>query len=125
MFADRAYPNGKVHQFHLPLRKLGCELVIDYDKDDVGEQGSYGNLMLVDGNWYTNRMPQRLIDTTKNLVALEDAEDQAETELFYAARRAGVHTDTQLAAIAHAERQLADTPDLKERLYRKTVSSTG
>ena len=118
VLADRAYPHGKVAEFQLPLRKLGCELVIDYDKDEVGEQGSYGNLMLVDGNWYTNTMPQRLIDATKSLVALKEAEDAAETELFYAARRAGMNTDTQLAAIAHAEEQLAEAPDLKERLYR-------
>jgi hypothetical protein len=51
VIVDRAYDNGRVETFHIPARKAGVELVIDYKTKDLGLQGHYEDLILVDGNW--------------------------------------------------------------------------
>jgi hypothetical protein len=62
--AIRAYNNGDVYDFHIPIRLLGCELVIDYKKTNLGLQSSHEDLILVEGNWYVTWMPEDLINAT-------------------------------------------------------------
>ncbi|MCU1585941.1 MAG: hypothetical protein JWM49_2497 [Microbacteriaceae bacterium] len=64
VLCDRAYNNGDVNDFHIPLRLLGCELVIDYKKTNLGLQSSHEDLILVEGNWYVTWMPEDLIGAT-------------------------------------------------------------
>lgn len=64
--ADRAYNNAKAENFQIPARKLGVEFVFDYKDNNLGLQGHYGDLILVDGNWYIKHMPQHLIDAAKD-----------------------------------------------------------
>lgn len=71
VMADRAYNNSRIETFHIPARKAGVELVIDYRAKDLGLQGAYADLYLVDGNWHVRSIPQKLIDATKDLVELE------------------------------------------------------
>jgi hypothetical protein len=66
VIVDRAYNGEKPRNFQIPLRKRGCELVIDYKKTDLGLQNQWRDLILVDGNWYVTWMPQDLIDAAKN-----------------------------------------------------------
>jgi hypothetical protein len=73
VMADRAYNNSRVETFHIPARKAGVELVIDYKTADLGLQGPYKDLILVDGNWHVRSMPKKLIEVTKDLVYLEKA----------------------------------------------------
>jgi len=66
VIVDRAYNGEKARNFQIPVRLRGCELVIDYKKNDLGLQNQWKDLILVDGNWYVTYMPQKLIDATKN-----------------------------------------------------------
>jgi len=78
VMADRAYNNSRVETFHIPARKAGVELVFTYRAKDLGMQGPYKDLILVDGNWHVRSMPQKLIDATKDLVALEKSRSDFE-----------------------------------------------
>ncbi|MGY4856836.1 hypothetical protein [Cryobacterium sp. AP23] len=66
LICDRAYNNERPQNFQIPARKLGVELVIDYKHPDLGQQGFYEDLILVDGNWYVKWMPKRLITATRD-----------------------------------------------------------
>ena len=80
LIADRAYNGEKVKNFHIPVRKRGYELVIDYKKNNLGLQSQFEDLILVDGNWYVTWMPQDLIDATKNYqTRLIDPNDKKKT----------------------------------------------
>lgn len=70
VMADRAYNNSLVETFHIPARKAGVELVIDYRTGDLGLQGHYEDLILVDGNWHVRSLPEKLINATKELAEL-------------------------------------------------------
>ena len=72
LMVDRAYNNGVVETFHIPARKAGVELVIDYQVVDLGLQGHYADLILVDGNWHVRSMPDHLINATEDLATLEN-----------------------------------------------------
>ncbi|MRG60701.1 hypothetical protein GE115_12595 [Agromyces sp. CFH 90414] len=78
---DRAYNGEKIENFHIPVRLAGGELVLEYKKTDLGLQGWFEDLILVDGNWYVNWMPIGLIQASQRLRALEDAVSGAMTAL--------------------------------------------
>jgi hypothetical protein len=78
VMADRAYNNSRVETFHIPARKAGVEFVFTYRAKDLGMQGPYKDLILVDGNWHVRSMPQKLIDATKDLVELEKSRSDFE-----------------------------------------------
>jgi hypothetical protein len=63
---DRAYTNAKPEDFQLVARALGYGLVIDYKIDQLGRQGTYEGMVLVDGAWYCPGMPDVLITATKD-----------------------------------------------------------
>jgi hypothetical protein len=61
---DNAYVNALPRDFAVPLRTSGVDLVLDYNKDQLGIQGSHHGALLVEGWWYCPAMPQQLIDAT-------------------------------------------------------------
>jgi hypothetical protein len=64
---DRAYSQAKAEHFQLPARALGYMPVLDYKVDQLGRQGSYAGMVLVDGTWYSPGMPESLINATLEL----------------------------------------------------------
>lgn len=65
LVADRAYlPGCKADEFQIPLRAKGFKLVFDYPKNIRGQQAGYEGFIMVDGQLYSNGMPQNLIDAT-------------------------------------------------------------
>ena len=103
VMADRAYNNGRVETFHIPARKAGVELVIDYKTIDLGLQGHYEDLILVDGNWHVRSMPQKLITATEDLAELENTKtnyERADYDEKYAAVLARIHNRSAYRMIA-------------------------
>ena len=82
VIVDRAYNNSKVETFHIPARKAGVELVIKYRKPDLGLQGHYEDLILVDGNWHVRSMPEDLIYATADLVELKNKKSEMTAEKY-------------------------------------------
>jgi hypothetical protein len=66
LIGDRAYSNPKPEDFQLPARGLGYQLVLDYKSDQLGRQGSFQGMVLVDGAWYCPGMSDSLINATKD-----------------------------------------------------------
>ena len=62
--ADRAYTEAKAENFQLPARALGYRVVLDYKKDQLGVQGSFGGMLLIEGAWYCPSIPDVLINAT-------------------------------------------------------------
>ena len=62
--ADRAYTNAKPEDFQLPARALGYSPVLDYKIDQLGRQGSFAGMLLVDGAWYCPSIPEVLVTCT-------------------------------------------------------------
>lgn len=74
---DRAYlPGAKEAELQNYLRANGAKLVMDYHKNFLGEQDSFGGAIMVDGNWYCPTMPTKLIDATLRFRAGEDADEK-------------------------------------------------
>jgi hypothetical protein len=66
LVGDRAYSNAKPEDLQLPARALGYDLVVDYAKTQLGHQGSYQGMQLVDGSWYCPGMPESLVTASKD-----------------------------------------------------------
>ena len=111
--AHRAYNGEAIENFHIPAAAAGVDLVIDYKKTDLGLQSHFEDLILVDGSWYVNWMPQRLIDASKELQAIETAIDGANSVLHHEA-----HPTTRAPKLTDAAKQL------KAELLAKAVLST-
>jgi hypothetical protein len=62
--ADRGYTNAKPDDFQLPARALGYSPVLDYKIDQLGHQGSFAGMLLVDGAWYCPSIPEVLVSCT-------------------------------------------------------------
>jgi hypothetical protein len=60
--ADRAYNNLAPANFARPLRALGHDFVVDYRIDQLGIQAQFEDFLLVEGQWYLNCMPSRLVN---------------------------------------------------------------
>jgi hypothetical protein len=108
VMADRAYNGEDIKNFHIPARLLGCDLVIDYKKTDLGVKGYYENLILVDGNWHVNWMPKELIDATDALPKLENEIDAANLRKMKARQDKNASADERRAEIAAADDIIAD-----------------
>jgi hypothetical protein len=50
-------------------------LVLDYTKTQLGHQGSYEGMILVDGNWYCPGMPEKLVNATRDRLNKKIDED--------------------------------------------------
>jgi hypothetical protein len=64
---DRAYSGAFATSFHLPVRAMGFELVIDYRVDQLGRQANSQGAVLVEGAWYCPGMPEVLVAATIDL----------------------------------------------------------
>ena len=83
---DRAYNNLDAANFHIVMINHGYEFVFDYPKDELGIQTSYASgmktdkngrlvrdnraeqnhVIMVEGSWYLNFMPELLINAVKH-----------------------------------------------------------
>jgi hypothetical protein len=66
---DRAYSGALSTVFHLPVRAMGFELVIDYRVDQLGRQANSHGAVLVEGAWYCPGTPEALVSATIDLRA--------------------------------------------------------
>jgi hypothetical protein len=66
---DRAYSAALATRFHLPVRALGFDLVVDYRIDQLGRQANSGGAVMVEGTWYCPSMPEALVNATIDLRA--------------------------------------------------------
>jgi hypothetical protein len=64
---DRAYTQALPERFHLPVRALGYQPVMDYRADQLGIQANTGGAILVEGTWYCPALPGPLITATTRL----------------------------------------------------------
>lgn len=80
VIGDRAYlPGAKEADLQNYLRANDAKLVMDYHKNFLGIQDSFGGAIMVDGNWYCASMPQSLIEATIRYRAGEDADEANRT----------------------------------------------
>ncbi len=66
---DRAYSGALAETFHLPVRALGYQLVVDYRVEQLGCQANSHGAVLVEGTWYCPAMPEVLVAATRDLRA--------------------------------------------------------
>jgi hypothetical protein len=66
---DRAYSGALKERFHLPVRAMGFELVVDYRVDQLGRQANSHGAVMVEGTWYCPSMPEVLVNATIDLRA--------------------------------------------------------
>jgi hypothetical protein len=66
---DRAYSAAFAARFHLPVRAMGFDLVIDYRIDQLGRQANSRGALMVEGTWYCPSMPEALVNATIDLRA--------------------------------------------------------
>jgi hypothetical protein len=61
---DRAYSSAFAAGFHLPVRAMGFDLVVDYRVDQLGRQANSHGAVMVEGTWYCPAMPDVLVNAT-------------------------------------------------------------
>jgi hypothetical protein len=122
VMADRAYNGEHIDNFHIPARLLGCELVIDYKKTDLGVKGYFEDLILVDGNWHVNWMPQDLINASGALPLLEEEVDKARGVIIKAANQDKPLDDEQRKEVDSAQETLDDIPR-REKVALKQIEN--
>jgi hypothetical protein len=66
---DRAYSTAFSTRFHLPVRAMGFDLVVDYRIDQLGRQANSHGAVMVEGTWYCPSMPEVLVNATIDLRA--------------------------------------------------------
>ena len=66
---DRAYSAAFATRFHLPVRAMGFEPVMDYRIDQLGRQANSQGALMVEGTWYCPSMPEALVNATIDLRA--------------------------------------------------------
>ena len=66
---DRAYSTAFAAGFHLPVRAMGFDLVVDYRVDQLGRQANSHGAVMVEGTWYCPSMPEVLVNATIDLRA--------------------------------------------------------
>jgi hypothetical protein len=66
---DRAYSGAFSTRFHLPVRAMGFDLVVDYRIDQLGRQANSHGAVMVEGTWYCPSMPEVLVNATIDLRA--------------------------------------------------------
>ena len=118
---DRAYNYGKIENFALPMRKLGAELVVDYQAKDTGVKGHFGDLIMLDGNLHVNWMPQKLINATTDLEILRSDVSSARDTLYKLTTRKADLTPEQVHTHDDAKATIADAP-AKEAELRKRIA---
>jgi hypothetical protein len=116
VLADRAYNGEKEANFQIPARLMGCELVIDYTVTDLGKQGFYEDLILVDGNWYVQWMPEALIAASKDARKRNDALETAEYDVkMLSAKNSAKLSAAEIATLEKARKLIASSPSYLKR----------
>jgi hypothetical protein len=116
VLADRAYNGEKEENFQIPARLMGCELVIDYTVTDLGKQGFYEDLILVDGNWYVRWMPEALINASKDARKRNDALKTAEFDVkTLSAKNSAKLSEDEIATLEKARKLIATSPPYLKR----------
>jgi len=106
LILDRAYPNGLIDEFALPLRmKHGVKLVFDYKVTELDVQTFNKGLVQVAGSWYIDSLPQALRSADKDYEAVRDTYRKAKEKAMPAERRA-----------------LRDEFDMESELHRKQLT---
>jgi hypothetical protein len=79
---DRAYSGALSENFHLPVRAMGFDLIVDYRIDQLGRQANSQGAVMVEGTWYCPSMPEALVNATIDLRAgrIDDATYKARIE---------------------------------------------
>ena len=117
---DRAYNYERTETFHFPMARLGVDLVFDYKAEDLGLQSHFENLILVDGSWYVNWMPEGLITASRQIAAIEKAKDEARIVLYKSDHRTKTSTaqelDDERAAVVTVTDSAESLPTLQQRL---------
>lgn len=60
LIVDRGYSSKRQEDFHRPVRGLGYDPVMDYQRTELGIQGSYGGMVMLGGTYYCPATPQPL-----------------------------------------------------------------
>ena len=119
---DRNYNAGTIDSFAIPMRKLGVDLVIDYKVKDVGVQGHYKDLVMLDGNWHASWMPKKLIDATTDLESLGRQVSAAKDTLYGAKMRKKAATPEQVTKDNQARKVLAAAPAAEAELRNRIAA---
>lgn len=116
---DRAYNYETIENFHLPMARLGVDLVFDYRAEDLGFQTHFENLILVDGSWYVNWMPEMLIEASRKVADTENARDEAEITIYkmdHPTRRKGPSIEDVQSAVKTLADSKAALPNLQQNI---------
>jgi len=127
VIVDRAYNGGAIENFHVPLRLMGCELVMDYKDKETGVQGHFENVILVDGNWYVQWMPKALIEVSDAMNVLKEQVDEAMSVIKKPAPQKPKKTGPVAAGEVHTAKALAaiyapKTAEQNERLEKQALA---
>ena len=114
---DRAYNYERIETFHLPMARLGVELVFDYKAEDLGLQSHFSDLILVDGSWYVNWMPKSLIEASRKVAATEAARDEAKI-VVYKTEHPTKRKGPSFEDVQTAMRNLTDSEEALPNLQR-------
>lgn len=57
---DRWYTMKAADNFHLPLRRIGADITMDYHIDQRGMRGTYKGALIIDGQLYSPSLPESL-----------------------------------------------------------------
>ncbi|GAB3046221.1 hypothetical protein GCM10027052_31090 [Parafrigoribacterium mesophilum] len=111
---DRAYPNGKVHEYAVPLRLLGFKHVFGYKKNQIGVQAyDKRGFVHISGAWYLDTVPNALREA--DLVIFN-----ARTKWFYHGRAYKEAPQGSEARKSHDA--LKKATEQAEQLYAKQVA---
>ncbi len=107
LIIDRAYPNGLIDEFALPLRMNSrVKLVFDYKITELDVQTfTAKGLVQVGGSWYIDSLPAALRSADKNYLAVRDAYRKARERAMPAEKKA-----------------LRAEFDMESELYRKQLT---
>lgn len=80
MLVDRAYSSLTSENYQTPMRKAGFRAVFEFRIDQLGQQATFKDVILVEGNWYVACMPELLVtaewDFRKNLIDVQTRDER-------------------------------------------------
>ena len=117
---DRAYPNGRVWEYAIPLRERGYKHAFGYTRDEIGVGAlDARGFIQISGSWYLDTVPQVLRDAD---VIIHDARAS-----WFATKKKFVKSpnpspDAQLAYDA-AKKSYRDAEDLFAQQFNRRLKS--
>lgn len=116
---DRAYNGEKIENFHIPARKLGCEIVVDYKKSERGIQGTYADLILLGGNWHVATMPEDLVTAGTDLEESNAKVTAARDLVYRLTTRKAPLTSEEVTELEKARTLVADATAYAATFYER------